>query len=141
MSNISTLVFDPAHFARSTIGLDEFRRRMATARSGTYPPHNIEQIGDHAWVLTLAVAGFSREEISITVHDNVLIIASDGPSNEIDPDRTFLHRAISFKPFERVFPLGEHVEVGAASLKNGLLSVVLRKIAPATAQPRVIPIS
>jgi HSP20 family molecular chaperone IbpA len=96
-----------------------------TAKSGEgYPPYNIEQFGDDALRITLAVAGFSRDELNVTVEDRQLFIRG----KQIDsPDRNFLHRGIAARQFQRSFLLAEGIEVTGALLENGLLSIDLER--------------
>lgn len=97
-----------------------------TAKSGVdgYPPYNIEQSGEDSLRITLAVAGFSREELNVTVEDRQLIIR--GKQGDAS-DRNFLHRGIAARQFQRAFVLAEGIEVTGASLENGLLSIDLER--------------
>ena len=97
-----------------------------TAKSGVdgYPPYNIEQSSEDKLRITLAVAGFSREELSVTVEDRQLIIR--GKQSDAG-DRNFLHRGIAARQFQRAFVLAEGIEVTGASLENGLLSIDLER--------------
>lgn len=96
-----------------------------TAKNGDgYPPYNIEQSGDDRLRITLAVAGFCREELNITVEDRQLIIRG----KQIDAgDRNFLHRGIAARQFQRSFVLAEGIEVTGATLDNGLLNIDLER--------------
>jgi HSP20 family molecular chaperone IbpA len=97
-----------------------------TAKSGVdgYPPYNIEQSCEDKLRITLAVAGFSREELNVTVEDRQLIIRGKQIDNG---DRNFLHRGIAARQFQRAFVLAEGIEVTGASLENGLLSIELER--------------
>jgi HSP20 family molecular chaperone IbpA len=96
-----------------------------TAKSGDgYPPYNIEEAGDERLRITLAVAGFSKEELQVTVEDRQLIIR--GKQNDGE-NRNFLHRGIAARQFQRAFVLAEGIEVTAAALENGLLSIDLER--------------
>jgi HSP20 family molecular chaperone IbpA len=113
------------------LGFDQLERLAErTAKTGTdgYPPFNIEQAGDHAYRITLAVAGFAEDDLSITVEDRQLVIRG----RQADPceDRVFLHRGIAARQFQRAFVLAEGVEVAGASLENGLLHVDLERSEP-----------
>jgi HSP20 family molecular chaperone IbpA len=102
-----------------------------TAKSGVdgYPPYNIEQSDDDKLRITLAVAGFSREELNVTVEDRQLVIRG----KQTEPaDRNFLHRGIAARQFQRAFVLAEGIEVTGASLENGLLSIDLERPKSAT---------
>lgn len=96
-----------------------------TAKSGDgYPPYNIEEAGDDRLRITLAVAGFSKEELQVTVEDRQLIIRGKQTDGE---NRNFLHRGIAARQFQRAFVLAEGIEVTTAALENGLLSIDLER--------------
>jgi HSP20 family molecular chaperone IbpA len=114
------------------LGFEQIERvldRAAKTSSDGYPPYNIEQRGDNALRITLAVAGFSETDLSITVEDNQLVIR--GRQEEEDaPQRLFLHRGIAARQFQRSFVLAEGIEVVAADLNNGLLRIDLQRPVP-----------
>lgn len=128
---------------RSSIGYDRFASlldhalKSETSTSG-YPPYNIEVIEENKYGITLAVAGFAREDLNIQVENGVLTI--EGKKEEGDKDRRFLHQGIADRNFERKFNLAEYVEVTAADLDNGLLTVTLVKNIPDSMKPRQIAI-
>lgn len=110
------------------LGFDHFERlldRVAKNSAEGYPPYNIEQIGENALRITLAVAGFSMDDLSITVEENQLIIRGRSPEDEVE--RIFLHRGIASRQFQRSFVLAEGIEVAGATLDNGLLNVDLER--------------
>ena len=102
--------------------LDRLLERTTKAAGDGYPPYNIEQSTDDSLRITLAVAGFSRDELNVMVEDRQLVIR--GKQNEAG-DRTFLHRGIAARQFQRCFVLAEGIEVTGAELRNGLLTVEL----------------
>jgi HSP20 family molecular chaperone IbpA len=107
------------------LGFDHFERaldRVSKVSSDGYPPYNIEQLGENALRITLAVAGFQMSDLSITVEDNQLIVR--GRQTE-DTQRVYLHRGIAARQFQRSFVLAEGIEVSGARLDNGLLHVDL----------------
>lgn len=108
--------------------LDRLVERTAKASNDGYPPYNIEQRGEAAYRITLAVAGFSEDDLSITVEDHQLVIR--GRQTDEGDDRVFLHRGIAARQFQKSFVLAEGVEVEGASLESGLLHVDLRRAAP-----------
>ena len=113
------------------LGFDEFERiidRVSKSSSEGYPPYNIEQIGDAGLRITLAVAGFSEDDLSVSVEENQLIVR--GRSGADDTDRVFLHRGIAARQFQRSFVLADGIEVKGASLDRGLLHVDLERIVP-----------
>lgn len=107
------------------LGFDELERaldRSAKASSDGYPPYNIEQIGRDGLCISLALAGFSEDDLSVTVEDRQLIIR--GKQTD-DKERIFLHRGIAARQFQRQFVLAEGIEVAGAGLDNGLLHIDL----------------
>jgi len=113
------------------LGFEQLERlveRTAKADLGGYPPFNIEQTGPHSFRITLAVAGFSEDDLSITVEDRQLVVR--GRQDEADDGRVFLHRGIAARQFQRSFVLADGVEVAAAAMENGLLHVDLKQAEP-----------
>jgi HSP20 family molecular chaperone IbpA len=107
------------------LGFEQFERtldRITKSAGEGYPPYNIEQRGENGIRITLAVAGFAREELFIQLEDNQLVIR--GKQGD-EPDRVFLHRGIAARQFQRSFVLAEGIEVTGASLDNGLLNIDL----------------
>lgn len=113
------------------LGFDQLERLVErTAKNGNdgYPPYNIEQSGENAYRITLAVAGFRDEDLSITLEDRQLMIR--GRQADDGAERVFLHRGIASRQFQRSFVLAEGVEVRGATLENGLLHLDLARSAP-----------
>lgn len=113
------------------LGFDQLERLVErTAKSGNegYPPYNIEQRGDNAYRITLAVAGFAEDDLSITVEDRQLVIR--GKQGDAAADRVFLHRGIATRQFQRSFVLADGVDVAGAEMENGLLHVDLTRVVP-----------
>lgn len=110
--------------------LDRLVERTTKSGSDGYPPFNIEQVSDGAYRITLAVAGFGEEDLSITVEDNQLVIR--GQQSDADQGRTYLHRGIAARQFQRSFVLADGVEVSRASMENGLLHLDLKRQQPET---------
>ena len=117
------------------LGFDHIERVLdrvnKTAAEG-YPPYNIEQTGEHRLRITLAVAGFADDDLSVSVEDNQLVIR--GRQQEDTSNRTYLHRGIAARQFTRSFVLAEGIEVRDAEVVNGLLHIALERPVP---QPRV----
>ncbi len=112
------------------LGFDHFERmldRVSKASADGYPPYNIERGGDDRLRITLAVAGFTAESLSVDVEDNQLVIRG---RHEDDTERAYLHRGIAARQFQRSFVLAEGIEVTAATLDNGLLHVDLVRSQP-----------
>lgn len=113
------------------LGFDHFERvldRVSKTSAEGYPPYNIEQIGENRLRITLAVAGFSADDLSVTTEDNQLVIR--GRQRSDDSDRVFLHRGIASRQFQRSFVLAEGIEVTGANLDNGLLNIDLERPMP-----------
>jgi HSP20 family molecular chaperone IbpA len=108
--------------------LDRLVERTAKTGNEGYPPYNIEQSSDTAYRITLAVAGFRDEDLSITLEDSQLVIR--GRQVDDSDGRVFLHRGIAARQFQRSFVLADGVEVGGANLENGLLHVDLQRSVP-----------
>jgi HSP20 family molecular chaperone IbpA len=116
------------------LGFDQFERtldRIAKNSAEGYPPYNIEQIGEEGLRITLAVAGFTSEDLSVQIEDNQLVIR--GRQTD-DRSRVYLHRGIASRQFQRSFVLAEGIEVVGASLDNGLLNIDLTRPMP---EPKV----
>ena len=136
--------FDFSPLFRSTIGFDRLTRLVdAAARVDTaalaYPPYNIEKTGEDAYRLTMAVAGFSPDEVDVTVHENTLLVTGKAKKEE-DENGRYLHRGIARRAFDRRFSLADHIKVVGASLVNGMLHVDLVHEVPEEAKPRKITI-
>ncbi len=114
------------------LGFEQFERtldRIAKSAADSYPPYNIEQVGDSGFRITLAVAGFNREDLSVQLEDNQLVIRGKQAD---DPNRVFLHRGIAARQFQRSFVLADGIEVTGATLDNGLLHIDLVRPMAAT---------
>jgi HSP20 family molecular chaperone IbpA len=114
------------------LGFDHFERaldRVSKVSSDGYPPYNIEQVADNALRITLAVAGFTMSDLSLTIEDNQLVVRGKQSDDE---NRVFLHRGIAARQFQRSFVLAEGIEVRGAWLDNGLLHVDLTRPEPET---------
>ncbi|MBL6947017.1 MAG: Hsp20 family protein [Rhodospirillales bacterium] len=113
------------------LGFDHFERildRVSKTSHEGYPPYNIEQTGENSLRITLAVAGFSMDDLQVTVEDNQLVVR--GRNTEDDTGRVYLHRGIASRQFQRSFVLAEGIEIQGASLDNGLLNVDLVRELP-----------
>ncbi|WP_050604807.1 Hsp20 family protein [Ruegeria sp. 6PALISEP08] len=110
--------------------LERLLERSAKAGNEGYPPYNIEQTSDFSYRITLAVAGFAEEDMSITIEDRQLVIR--GRQRDDSEGRIFLHRGIAARQFQRMFVLADGVEVGEAIMENGLLHVDLTRAVPET---------
>ena len=135
--------YDLTHLIRTSVGFDRLVRLMDSAMrsDGTnesYPPYNIEKIDEDRYRITMAVAGFSEEDLNITVHENTLILT--GKARQERGDVQYLYRGIAGRAFEKHFQLADFIKVGEASLENGLLSIELVREIPEAMRPRNITI-
>ena len=134
--------FDPTPFWRSTVGFDRLFDMLDQSThlqaNDTYPPYNIERAGEDNYRISLALAGFSPDEITITAEQNVLTI--EGAKAQ-KTDVEFLYQGISARPFRRTFNLADHVQVKGASFEDGLLKIDLVREVPEAMKPRKIAIN
>jgi molecular chaperone IbpA len=133
--------YDFSPLWRSTIGFDRLFDLAETAqRAGedNYPPYNIERLSDDRYQISLAVAGFSPDEISVTAEQNV--VAVEGNKRD-KAERDYLYRGISARPFKRHFNLADYVQVRSAAFENGLLRIELVREIPEAMKPRRIAIN
>lgn len=128
---------------RNSIGFDRLASLLDSAlssepTSSSYPPYDIEVLGDSQYVITLAVAGFDRKDISISVENGTLSVKGD-KDGEVE-DKTYLYHGIAHRAFERKFNLADYIEVTGASMEQGLLKINLVKEIPEAMKPRQIEI-
>ncbi|SPF81244.1 Hsp20 family protein [Pseudoprimorskyibacter insulae] len=136
--------FDLAPLYRATVGFDQIADlmdRVLTNDVGnqTYPPYNIEKTAADSYRISVAVAGFSDEDLTVEVKENALVVS--GRKAEEDGQRAYLHRGIATRAFERRFHLADHVRVTGASHVNGMLHIDLTREIPEALKPRRIAIS
>ena len=136
--------FDPTPLYRATVGFDriaDMLDRVLTTEVAqpTYPPYNIEKTGEHSYRITVAVAGFAADELNVEVKENALVIAAR--KAEEDEGRTYLHRGIATRAFERRFQLADHVRVSGAAHADGMLHIDLVREIPEALKPRRIEIA
>ncbi len=135
--------FDLTPLYRSTVGFDRLASILdnvtRTDGGSSYPPYNIEKTGDDAYRITIAVAGFADDELTIEARDGQLVIS--GKKAEVEDESTFLHRGIATRAFEKRFQLADHVRATDAVTANGLLHVDLVREVPEALKPRKIEIA
>ncbi len=138
MTRLQTLNLPDFH--RATIGFDrmfnELNREFANSKSQGYPPYNVVQENDDEYTISLAVAGFSMDNLDITVEKNTLTI--EGTSSDEPEGRNYLHKGIGNRNFRREFTLAEHIEVENAELLNGMLHINLVRDVPEAQKPKKI---
>jgi molecular chaperone IbpA len=136
--------FDFAPLYRSTVGFDQIASMMDRVLANdvstqSYPPYNIEKTADDAYRISIAVAGFGDEDLSVEVKEQALVVSAR--KAETDDARTYLHRGIATRAFERRFHLADHVRVTGALHENGMLHIELQREAPEALKPRRIAIA
>jgi molecular chaperone IbpA len=135
--------FDFSPLYRSTVGFDRlFNLLDASSRVeqlNNWPPYNIERLGEDQYRITMAVAGFSPEELTVTAQANALIVTGQKKGSE--DGAQYLHRGIATRAFKQSFDLADHVMVTGANLDNGLLTIDLKREVPEALKPRRIEIS
>lgn len=136
--------YDLTPFYRSTVGFDRLFNLLDQAGGDGapgYPPYNIERTGENTYRISVAVAGFGENELSIVAKENTLTIKGEKAASENGNDEQVLYRGIAARAFERVFQLADFVQVKNASLENGLLHVDLVREIPEAKKPKSIPIT
>jgi molecular chaperone IbpA len=144
--------FDLSPLLRSSVGFDHVNRLFELANrvdeaTASYPPYNIEKHGEDAYRITMAVAGFSQDELDVTVKENSLIVTGKAAEQlstqgELPAEQvSYLHRGIARRAFERRFELADTVKVVGAELKDGLLHIALKREVPEAKKPRQIQIA
>ncbi len=136
--------FDFAPLHRATIGFDQIADMMDRVLTNdvaqpSYPPYNIEKTDADTYRISVAVAGFAESDLSVEMKENALIVA--GKKAADDTERSFLHRGIATRAFERRFALADHVRVTGANHENGMLNIDLKREVPEALKPRRIEIS
>lgn len=134
--------FDFSPLYRSTVGFDRLAQLLDSVSGmeteATYPPYNIERLGENQYRISMALAGFVEDELKIEVKKQTLTVK--GEKKPETSERHYLHRGIAARSFERRFQLADHVEVRGAALKDGLLDIDLVRNVPERLKPRSIPI-
>jgi len=134
--------FSPLY--RSTVGFDRLFTMLDSLsqpdQANTYPPYDIERTGENTYRITMAVAGFGEDELSIEMREHLLTIKGEKSAETETAEDRFLYRGIAKRAFDRRFQLADHVQVSGASLKNGLLHVDLVREIPEAMKPRRIAI-
>lgn len=136
--------YDFSPLYRTAIGFDRLASLLESASSNSaqsqgYPPYNIEAVDENHYRITIAVAGFSEQELTITSQDNALLVK--GVKEKGEAKVNYLHQGIAERGFERRYQLADHVKVKSAALVNGLLNIDLEREIPEALKPKNIPIS
>ena len=136
-------MFDLTPLYRSTVGFDRLARMLdeaSTFEAPTFPPYNIERLGDDDYRITMAVAGFAPADIAIEVKGSGLTV-SGKKSDKPEAKTEFLHQGIAARAFERRFQLADFMEVKGADMENGLLHITVKRVVPEAMKPRTIPVN
>lgn len=138
--------FDLSPLYRATVGFDRVADLMdrvlsADVAQPTYPPYNIEKTDENAYRISIAVAGFASDDLAVELREGALIVTGRKAADPVDAGRTFLHRGIATRAFERRFALADHVRVAGASHVDGMLHIDLLREVPEALKPRRIEIS
>jgi molecular chaperone IbpA len=135
--------YDLPSLFRSTIGFDRLFSILdqVSGEAQSYPPYNIERVGENAYRLTVAAAGFTADDLSIEVKENALTLRGEKKQAGGQTKPEFVYRGIAARAFERRFQLADFVQVTGASLENGLLHIDLVREVPEAKKPRLIPIN
>jgi molecular chaperone IbpA len=129
--------YDFTPLSRSTVGFDHLFDLQHAENQDNYPPYDIARTGEETYRISLPVAGFSPEDLTVTAHQNLLTVSGRKSENA---DHQYLYQGISARPFDRRFSLEDHVEVASAGFENGLLQIELMRRLPEAMKPRRIEI-
>ena len=132
--------FDTNALNRALLGFDtmfnDFEHRFANQIKDNYPPYNIVKHDDDTYELEIAVTGFDKDEVTVEIDQNQLIVK--GISNTVPVTAEFLHRGLALRDFTRSWTLAEHMVVGEGRIKNGVLTIELKRVVPEALKPRVL---
>lgn len=135
-------MFDYTPLYRSSIGFDRLFRLLdeaASVETNSYPPYNIERVGEDEYRITMAIAGFGPNDVNIEAKGNTLTVTGKKADKQASSAEV-LHQGIAARGFERRFQMADHVEVKGADMDNGLLHIALKREVPEALKPRQIPI-
>jgi molecular chaperone IbpA len=136
--------FDTTALNRALVGFDrifdDMERRYANQLGNNYPPYNIARLQENLYEIELAVTGFEKDEIKVTVEQNELTVVGERDKSQAEVTVEFLHRGLALRDFERKFTLAEHMKIVSATIKNGILQIRIEREIPEEMKPRVIDI-
>jgi molecular chaperone IbpA len=127
---------DLAQISRALVGFDTIFNQRLQQANGNYPPHNIVKYNDKKYAIEVAVAGFSKDEITVEVDQDQLIVR--GVQAVTDDSKEYLHRGLASRDFEQTWTLAEYMEVKDAEVKDGMLIIEIERIVPESLKPRII---
>ncbi len=135
--------FDTSALNKALLGFDEifnnFENRFANQINNNYPPYNIVKHDENSYELEIAVTGFAKDEVTVEIDQNQLVVKGVRDKSS-DTTAEFLHRGLAFRDFTRSWTLAEHMEVGEGSIKNGVLTITLKRVVPEALKPRILKI-
>lgn len=133
--------FDTSALNRALLGFDQlfdnFEQRFANQINNNYPPYNILKHDENTYEIEIAVTGFAPEEVSVEIDQNQLIVKGHREREELTAS-TFLYRGLATRDFTRTWTLAEHMEVGEGRIKNGVLTIELKRVIPESLKPRAL---
>jgi molecular chaperone IbpA len=135
--------FDTNSLNRALLGFDELfnniENRFANQVNNNYPPYNILKHDENSYELEIAVTGFAKDEVTVEIDQNQLVVKGERKREESD-ETQYLHKGLANRDFTRSWTLAEHMEVGEGSIKNGVLTIALKRVVPEALKPRVLKI-
>lgn len=144
MTNNQLVRFDTAALNKALLGFDtmfnDIEHRFANQINNTYPPYNILKHSDDSYEIEIAVTGFAPEEITVEIDQTQLIVKGERARDD-DADTQYLHRSLATRDFTRSWTLAEHMEVGEGKIKNGVLTIALKRVVPEALKPRQLKIT
>jgi molecular chaperone IbpA len=142
MATMQLRAIDPANLAnlsRALVGFDTIFNQRLQQTNGNYPPHNIVKYSDSEYAIEVAVAGFSKDDITVEVDQDQLVVR--GVQGEVETEvKEYLHRGLASRNFEQTWTLAEYMEVKDAEVKDGMLIINIERIVPESLKPRTIKI-
>lgn len=136
--------FDTNALNKALLGFDQlfdnFESRFANQINTVYPPYNIMKHDDDSYELEIAVTGFTPEEVTVEIDQNQLIVKGERKRVE-ETETQYIHRGLANRDFTRTWTLAEHMEVGEGRIKNGVLTIALKRVVPEALKPRVLKIT
>lgn len=134
--------FDTNALNRALLGFDtmfnDFENRFGNQLRDNYPPYNIVKHNEDSYEIEIAVTGFAKDEVTVEIDQSQLVVKGVRSEDSNDTTSEFLHRGLAFRNFTRSWTLAEHMEVGEGTIKNGVLTIELKRVVPESLKPRVL---
>lgn len=144
MTNHQLVRFDTNALNKALLGFDQlfdnFESRFGNQINNSYPPYNIMKHNEDSYELEIAVTGFTPEEVTVEIDQNQLIVKGERKREE-ETETQYIHRGLATRDFTRTWTLAEHMEVGEGRIKNGVLTIALKRVVPEALKPRVLKIT